>query len=133
MRALSKLDQWQEGTRLDSWLFRIAQNLWFDKLRASKVRGERIDIDALENQVGEDGREVTESRLTLDAVASALSELPPDQKVVIALVSIEGLSYKDASDVLGIPIGTVMSRLARARAALHDRTSSQPQKIQLRT
>ena len=129
MRALSKLDQWQEGTRLDSWLFRIAQNLWFDKLRANKVRGDRIDIDALENQMGEDGRDITESRLTLNAVASALGDLPPEQKVVIALVSIEGCSYKDASDILGIPIGTVMSRLARARVALHQKMHGQPQDV----
>ena len=122
VRALSKLDQWQQGTRLDSWLYRIAQNLWLDRIRAVKVRGEKVDIDALDDFVGEDGRKVTEGRLTLSAVAVEIDRLPPEQKVLIALVCIEELSYKDAAEVLEIPIGTVMSRLARARSVLYEAT-----------
>lgn len=122
VRALSKLDQWQRGTRLDSWLYRIAQNLWLDQIRAGKVRGERVDIDSLQDFVGDDGRKVTEGRLTLSAVALAIDRLPPEQKVLIALVCFDELSYKEAADVLEIPIGTVMSRLARARSVLYERT-----------
>lgn len=122
VRALSKLDQWQRGTRLDSWLYRIAQNLWLDQIRAGKIRGERVDIDTLQDFVGDDGRKVTEGRLTLSAVALAIDQLPPEQKVLIALVCFEELSYKEAADVLEIPIGTVMSRLARARSVLYERT-----------
>ncbi|MEQ1652447.1 MAG: RNA polymerase sigma factor [Hyphomicrobium sp.] len=118
-RALASADQWQPGTRLDSWMYRIAQNLWFDRLRATKVRGEVIDVDTAIDLVGADGRDVTESRLTLQAVSKSIAELPADQQLVIAHVCIDGLSYKDAADALGIPIGTVMSRLARARKALH--------------
>ena len=119
-RALANAEQWQSGTRLDSWMYRIAQNLWFDNMRAQKVRGPSIDPDTAQDVAGIDGRDVTESRLTLQAVAAGLSRLPPDQQLVIAHVCIDGLSYKDAADALDIPIGTVMSRLARARRALHD-------------
>ncbi len=118
-RALANADQWQAGTRLDSWMYRIAQNLWFDRMRATKVRGEVVDVDTAIDLVGSDGRDVTESRLTLKAVAQSISRLPADQQLVIAHVCIDGLSYKDAAEALGIPIGTVMSRLARARSALH--------------
>ncbi|NOT72939.1 MAG: RNA polymerase sigma factor [Hyphomicrobium sp.] len=118
-RALASADQWQPGTRLDSWMYRIAQNLWFDRLRATKVRGEVIDVDTAIDLVGSDGRDVTESRLTLQAVSKSIAELPADQQLVIAHVCIDGMSYKDAADALGIPIGTVMSRLARARKTLH--------------
>jgi RNA polymerase sigma-70 factor, ECF subfamily len=118
-RALTSADQWQAGSRLDSWMYRIAQNIWFDKMRAAKVRGEVVDVDAALDLVGEDGRDVTESILTLKVVARRIGELPLDQQLVLVHVCIDGLSYKDAADALGIPIGTVMSRLARARRALH--------------
>jgi RNA polymerase sigma-70 factor, ECF subfamily len=119
-RALSHKDQWQPGTRLDSWMFRIAQNLWFDRKRAKKNRGEPVDIEMADNLVGSDGRAVTESRLALAEVLRALDQLSPEHRAVIALVCVEGLTYGQAADVLDLPVGTVMSRLARARLALHD-------------
>lgn len=126
VRALSKQEQWQAGTRLDSWLYRIAQNLWFDRIRAGKVRGDQVGIDSVDNLPGEDGRSITEGRSTLNVVSKAIEQLPPDQKILIVLVCIDGLSYKEASEVLEIPIGTVMSRLARARRALHAATHVEP-------
>jgi len=120
LRALSRVEQWQPGTRLDSWMYRIAQNIWYDRVRASRVRGETVDIDAVETLAGTDGRDVAESRLTLQAVSAAMVRLPPDQRALVALVCVEGFSYKEAADIADIPIGTVMSRLARARRALHD-------------
>ncbi len=121
MRALSRIEQWQPGTRLDSWMYRIAQNLWFDRARARKVRGEQVNVEVAETLAGTDGRDVMESRLTLDAVSSALDYLPNEQRVLIALVCIDGLSYKEAAEITETPIGTVMSRLARARRDLHTR------------
>jgi RNA polymerase sigma-70 factor, ECF subfamily len=121
LRALSRVEQWQPGTRLDSWMYRIAQNIWYDRVRANRVRGETVDIDAaVETLAGSDGRNVAESRLTLEAVSSAMLRLPPDQRALVALVCVEGFSYKEAADIAEVPIGTVMSRLARARRALHD-------------
>jgi len=119
-RALSRLDQWEPGTRLDSWMFRIAQNIWFDQRRAQKVQGDTVDIDEAYGVAGTDGRDVTESSLTLKEVSKGIAVLPPDQQVLIALVCVDGLSYKEAAETLDIPIGTVMSRLARARRALYD-------------
>jgi RNA polymerase sigma-70 factor, ECF subfamily len=76
LRALSRIDLWQPGTRLDSWMYRIAQNIWLDRLRANKVRGEVVDIDAMEWMPGPDGRVVAESELTLQAVSGGLSSGP---------------------------------------------------------
>jgi RNA polymerase sigma-70 factor, ECF subfamily len=121
-RALSRLDQWEPGTRLDSWMFRIAQNIWLDQQRSHKVRGDSADIDQAYDIPGDDGRDVVESRLTLKRVSQSIAELPNDQQVLIALVCVDGLSYKEAADILEVPIGTVMSRLARARRALHEMT-----------
>lgn len=119
LRALSRAGQWQPGTRLDSWLYRIAQNIWLDQVRASKVRGEIVDIDATHDLVGADGRQVTEGLLTLNDVNGAIARLPPEQRIIVALVCVDGLSYKETAETLDVPIGTVMSRLARARSTLH--------------
>ena len=119
LRALSRIDQWQPGTRLDSWMYRIAQNIWLDRVRANKVRGEVVDVEVAEGIIGSDGRDVAESELTLQVVAAALARLPAEQRAVVALVCVEGASYKEAAEITGVPIGTVMSRLARARRALH--------------
>jgi RNA polymerase sigma-70 factor, ECF subfamily len=119
LRALSRVERWQPGSRLDSWMYRIAQNIWLDQMRANKVRGEVVDIDLMEVLPGSDGRDVTESQLTLEAVDAALQKLPPDQRAVIALVCIEGVSYKEAAEITGVPMGTIMSRLARARRNLN--------------
>jgi RNA polymerase sigma-70 factor, ECF subfamily len=120
VRALASIAQWQEGTRLDSWMYRIAQNIWFDRMRAKKTRGEAFDIDDMHDLVGSDGRIVTETRLTMREVSKGIAKLPPEQQVLVALVFVDGLSYKDAAEITGAPIGTVMSRLARARSSLYD-------------
>jgi RNA polymerase sigma-70 factor (ECF subfamily) len=119
LRALSRIDLWQPGTRLDSWMYRIAQNIWLDRLRANKVRGEVVDIEEVAAVPGPDGRVVAESELTLQAVAAAMARLPAEQRAMVALVCVEGASYKEAAEIAGVPVGTVMSRLARARRTLH--------------
>ena len=118
LRALSRLDQLEPGTRLDSWMFRIAQTRWFDRLRAQKVRGEALNLDSAHDVPGEDGRRTTESRLTLNKVLEGIAQLSPEQRVLIALIAVDGRSYKEAAELLEIPIGTVMSRLARTRVSL---------------
>jgi RNA polymerase sigma-70 factor, ECF subfamily len=127
-RALARSELWQPGTKLDSWLFRIAQNLWLDRVRALKSRGETTDLDSVPDLVDCDGRDVTENRLTLNVVQKNIALLSPDQRVVIGLVCVDGLSYKEAAEVLEVPIGTVMSRLARARKALYDAIYYQPRR-----
>jgi RNA polymerase sigma-70 factor, ECF subfamily len=120
VRALASASQWQAGTRLDSWVYKIAQNLWFDRLRSAKVRGTETDIDDQTHLVGVDGRAVVEQRSTLAIVSKRISELSQDQQLLVGLICVDGLSYKEAADTLGLPIGTVMSRLSRARISLNE-------------
>jgi RNA polymerase sigma-70 factor (ECF subfamily) len=125
-RALAHLDQWKPGTSLDSWMYRIAQNIWVDHHRGRRSQGEQSALDELENVVGVDGRNVTESRLLLSAVNEGISRLPAEQQVLVAMVCVEGISYKEAASILGIPIGTVMSRLSRARQTLYSALTDGP-------
>jgi RNA polymerase sigma-70 factor (ECF subfamily) len=117
-RALSRIDQWQQGTRLDSWVFRIAKNINIDEARAKAVRGVAVDVDALDSVAGDDGRTIVESRDALARAQAAMALLPDDQRTLMALVVVDGQSYKEAATILDIPIGTVMSRIARARASI---------------
>jgi len=117
-RALTREHQFQEGTRFDSWMFRIVQTIWIDQLRARDVRKE--DGDVAEERLGSDAAvRGIEARLALTEVRRALQRLPTDQRMTLMLVTVEGLSYKEAAAVAGVPVGTIMSRLARARIALH--------------
>jgi RNA polymerase sigma-70 factor (ECF subfamily) len=112
-------------------MYRIAQNVWLDQWRARKTRREQADLDEAENVAGSDGRTVTEDRLTLAAVNEGIGRLPPDQQVLVAMVCVEGLSYKEAASILEIPIGTVMSRLARARQSLYAAITDGPPAVQV--
>lgn len=117
-RALKNAASFQPGTRMDSWMFRIIQNLWLDDRRRRKVRGAQIDPDLVEMSDGGLGARQAEDRATLEKVRASVDRLPDDLRLVVALVAIEGKSYREAAEALNIPIGTVMSRLSRARAAL---------------
>jgi len=116
-RALARAHQFQEGTRFDSWMFRIVQTIWIDQLRARDVRKE--DSNVAEERLGTDSpARGIEARIALAEVRRAVDLLPPDQRTTLMLVTVEGLSYKEAAAVTGVPVGTIMSRLARARIAL---------------
>jgi RNA polymerase sigma-70 factor (ECF subfamily) len=116
--ALRAWRQWTPGTRLDSWVFRIMRNHWIDGIRKRKSEGNPGPLHEMAEVAGTDGRRATESAMLLDAVGNAIADLPEDQRRVLLLVCAEGRSYRDAADALGIPIGTVMSRLARARGRI---------------
>ena len=116
-RALRNLDRFTPGTRLDSWMFRIAQNLWIDRLRANKIRSGTVNLDDAA-YVSVDGVRAAEAHTLLSATLRALGELPQEQREVVALVLIEGIPYREAAEILDVPIGTVTSRLARARDSL---------------
>jgi RNA polymerase sigma-70 factor (ECF subfamily) len=117
-RALQSLDSFRADTNFDAWLFRILRNLWIDDYRRSS-RETLTDMTAPEHdRPGEDGRRTAEIRQTLRAASTAIDGLPEEQRSVLVLVCVDGLAYRDAADVLGVPVGTVMSRLARARQSV---------------
>lgn len=117
-RALTRAGQWIPGTRLDSWTFRIMKNAWIDETRARSRRGKVFAPDEEGEHIGFDGGAAMQSRLEAAEVERAMARLPDDQRLAVALVLVEGLSYKDAAEVLEIPQGTLTSRLVRGRAAL---------------
>jgi RNA polymerase sigma-70 factor (ECF subfamily) len=117
-RALRSRDQWQPGTRLDSWTYRIMRNLWIDTARV-RTRRERFEAPPEEAEsIGEDPREAIAASFDLKRVMTAMARLPDEQREVVALILIEGFGYREASEMLGLPIGTVSSRLVRGRTAL---------------
>ena len=114
-RALRSLDQFREGANLASWLFGIMKNAWIDSCRA---RGRRAEV-ALPDDSGEHPAvSPGDTDAGLWSVSEAMSKLPEEQRLAVALVLVEGMSYKEAAAVLEIPIGTLTSRLARGRSAL---------------
>jgi len=117
-RALRSREQWEPGTRLDSWLYRIMRNLWIDTVRS---RGRREIHEAPEDEaqtVGSDPRDALDASLELQRAMAAMERLPDEQREVVSLILIEGFGYREASEMLGLPIGTVSSRLVRGRTAL---------------
>lgn len=118
-RALKSLDQFTPGTRCDLWLFQIIRTVWIDKLRYAKRRETVHDPEEAE-RVAFDARihEQTEARMDLEYVRQEIANLSEEQRVILVLVTIDGRSYQEAAEMLSIPIGTVMSRLARARRRL---------------
>lgn len=117
-RALKSADQFQPGTRMEGWMFRIIQNLWLDQRRRARVRGATIDPEEAGLSDMGRGASLPLDRLMLARARAAMDMLPEAQRAVLALVAIEGQSYRDAAETLGVPVGTVMSRLARARETL---------------
>ena len=110
------------------WMFKVCKNLWIDQLRSHEVK-KRVatPLDELE-EPSVNGEAIVLGELTLRDVDRAMAALPDEQRVVLSLVAVEGLSYREAADLLETPIGTVMSRIARARAALAARfADSAPQ------
>lgn len=117
-RAIANLDKWEAGTRLDSWMFRIAQNLHRNALRDTRSRAGKLTQLGHELPHSTDGRDQQEQRSTLAAVRRFVAELPEDQRTVMLLVCVEGRSYSEVAAITGLPVGTVTSRLGRARAGL---------------
>ena len=115
-RALRSKAQWEPGTRLDSWAYRIMRNLWIDTARARTRKNAREAPEGL--SVGEDPRPGIEAAVDLHRVMSAMERLPDEQREVVALILVEGFGYREVSEMLGLPIGTVSSRLVRGRTAL---------------
>lgn len=117
LRALSRSDQWDRSQPLDRWMFRITRNLWISEIRKRGVRmgqGQVPAEEASELVTSETG----EHRVAASQLQTQINALPEDLRAVLLAVSVEGYSYAEASDLFDVPIGTVMSRVHRARKAL---------------
>ena len=126
-RAIERRDQYNSGRPLHSWLFGIAQNLWLNELRTRDKDRRGWDALSSEHQTSAAAQlsaahhgtdTAPENSALLADVERAVNSLPDPQRDVLLLVAVEGFAYREAAEVLGIPIGTVMSRLARARLAI---------------
>ncbi|MFM2400302.1 MAG: hypothetical protein RL341_2459 [Pseudomonadota bacterium] len=121
-RALATAEGPGEGVAFEAWMFRILRNLWIDRLRKQQTEGLQVDVEEQDDLAVESGDGAVEAKLTLERVRTAIDVLPVEQREVMLLVCVEELSYKEAAQVLGIPVGTVMSRLARARTKVIEMT-----------
>jgi RNA polymerase sigma-70 factor (ECF subfamily) len=124
-RALKSLDSWTPGTRLDSWMFRIMKNSWIDEVRSKAVRSRVFAPEEAAETVGADGAAAMELHLEAQAVRAAMEALPEEQRLAVALVLVEGFSYREAAELLDVPMGTLTSRLARGRAAIEARLAAE--------
>ncbi len=106
-----------EDVEIAKWAFRVCRNIWIDEYRARKIRNNAAQLPELEEPTI-DGENIIYNEITLGEVNNAMDKLPDDQRSIIALVAVQGMSYKEVAETLSIPMGTVMSRLARARIAL---------------
>lgn len=117
-RALARRSQWMAGTRLDSWMMRIMKNAWIDEARSRGRKGLIAGPDDLADRVADPSVASADMRIEAIAIRQAMTRLPEEQRLAVALVLVEGLSYAEAADVLEIPAGTLTSRLVRGRMAL---------------
>ena len=129
MRALDKLHTRRDDGDVRAWLFTIMHNLFVSQRRRSVARPDSTPLDEQAETFGI--RAEQESSLLYREVVRELNGLPEEQRQVILLVAVEELSYAEVARVLGIPVGTVMSRLSRGRERLR-RTAQEPVRPGLR-
>jgi len=117
LRAIERADQFAPGTRLDRWLFSILRSIWLNEVRSRRIREGGGFVDAAE-ALTVDGASQIEANILVNEVLAAIARLPEAQRESVLLVYAEGYTYAEAAAALGVPIGTIMSRLATARAAI---------------
>lgn len=117
-RALKARAQWADGTRLDAWLYRIMRNVWIDTVRSRGRAGKYVLPEEAGEHAGHDPRDAMDAQVDLARIMGAMARLPEEQREVVALILIEGFGYREAAELLELPIGTVSSRLVRGRTAL---------------
>lgn len=120
-RALAKLDLWQPGSDLRAWLFTLMHNLFVNQIRIRRPL-ESVMEDALDEPVSGGQMEALATR----DIHAALARLPEEQRAVLLLVGLEQFGYAEAAQVLGVPTGTVMSRLSRARERMRQMLAGDP-------
>lgn len=126
VRALERAGQFAAGTRLDRWLLAIMHSIWLNELRSQRVRQGQGFVEA-EQALSFDGESLAQDQVLAAQVIKRVNGLPEAQRETVFLAYVEGLSYKEIADVLHIPVGTVMSRLAAARARLAETAPAKAQ------
>ncbi|MEL6364524.1 MAG: RNA polymerase sigma factor [Pseudomonadota bacterium] len=116
-----------DGVDLEPWALRVCRNLWIDETRRRAVRRGDGAVDEAHPALSIDGEREALEKTTLKEARDAMNDLPVEQREALALVAIDGRSYAETAEILGAPIGTVMSRIARARAALAARFAEEEQ------
>ena len=119
-RALARSNQLRPDHSVQSWLFGILRNAWIDETRSRRRRESLLEPAELAERIGDPA---AGSHPELLCLQDALSRLPDDQRLAVALVLVEGLSYKEAASIMSVPVGTLTSRLARGREALQSMLS----------
>lgn len=123
-RAIANLDKWEAGTRLDSWMYRIAHNLCRNAHRDAASRGRKHDLIAASEPHAEDGEALALSRMEARTVGEAIDLLPVEQRTALLLVAAEGRSYAETAEITGCSVAAVTSRISRARDTLRQSIGS---------
>ena len=97
-RALKKIDSWQPGTRLDSWMFCIAKNIWIDQIRSQNKRGQQVDMEILDQISNNNGEQHTENQLMLHKAEKAMAKLPTDHKIFECIYDMYLVEFRKAID-----------------------------------
>ena len=125
-RAIRKRDQWSDGGRLDSWLYTMMRNLWISELRKRKVRTGQGVVEA-KDQTELHTDAVAEDKVYAGQVGQAIHDLPETLRRVVLLDCVEEYSYRETAEILDVPVGTIMSRLSRARSQIADAIADRPE------
>jgi RNA polymerase sigma-70 factor (ECF subfamily) len=123
VRALERAGQFVPGTRLDRWLLAILHSIWLNEVRSQRVRQGQGFVDA-QSELSFDGESLAQDHVLTAQVMKWVDALPDAQRETVFLAYVEGLSYREIADILHIPVGTVMSRLAAARLKLAEHATS---------
>jgi RNA polymerase sigma-70 factor (ECF subfamily) len=124
VRALERAGQFVPGTRLDRWLLAILHSIWLNEVRSQRVRQGQGFVDA-ESELSFDGESQAQGQVLAAQVIKRVNALPDAQRETVFLAYVEGLSYREIAEILHIPVGTVMSRLAAARLRLAETAAPQ--------
>lgn len=123
VRAVSRSDSFQTGTNLRAWLFTILHNVHVNQVRSKAARPAEVDVEDVESKLVSPARQ--EESVELREMMRLVDALPEEQRKVLLLVALEGLKYEEVAELLGVPIGTVMSRLSRAREAIRAKLANE--------
>jgi RNA polymerase sigma-70 factor (ECF subfamily) len=107
-----------DDAHVAKWAYRVCKNAWIDEIRSRDVRNKYPQLNVSEDDGSPSAEETAGRERELEAVSAALDELPADQRVALTLVAIEGKTYAEAAEIMEVPVGTIMSRIARARRQL---------------